>query len=68
MARNPRALRSVEPFTPEMIADVLRAMPDERLSIIGPTPFQTWPTKNIVPGNIIRELIANEKAYRRRKQ
>jgi len=66
MAKGPKPLRSVEPFTPEMITDSLKAMSDERLSIITPTPFQTWPTVNIVPGNIIRELIANEKARRRR--
>lgn len=55
-----------EPFTPQMITDVLRSMSQERLEIITPAVFQTWPTRKIVSGKIIKELISNERARRNR--
>lgn len=57
---------SSEPFTPGMIASLLRTMPAERLAVVKPAAFQTWPTRKIVPANVIRELITNEQSRRRR--
>jgi len=69
MARKPTAPISLpgtsEPYTPAMITNLLRAMPDDRLRVAKPYDFQRWPTRKIVPGNVIRELIANEKARRK---
>lgn len=56
-----------EPFTPAMIAGHLRAMPTERLEMIKPAAFQMWPVRKIVPGQVIRELIANERSRRARR-
>ncbi len=55
-----------EPFTPQMVSDLCRAMSDERLSIIRPHDFQRWPVKRIVQADLIAEIIANEKARRKR--
>lgn len=54
-----------EPYTPAMIATILRAMPAERLARVAPRDFQTWPTRRVVPSAIVRELIDNELAWRR---
>lgn len=53
------------PYTPPMIAKVLRDMPAERLATIEPATFQAWPTKQIVKRNIIVDLIDAERAARR---
>lgn len=57
-----------EPFTPPMIADVLRTMAPERLAVIQPVNFQTWPVRRIVPSKVIAELISNERARRARSR
>ncbi|MBO9624145.1 MAG: hypothetical protein J7500_15665 [Sphingomonas sp.] len=54
-----------EPYTPGMIAHALREMAPERLAAIHPHDFQRYPTRKIVPGKLIRELIDNERARRR---
>ncbi len=56
-----------EPYTPPMIAHALRQMSDGQLEAATPFQFQTWPTRKIVPGKMIRELIANEIARRSRR-
>lgn len=55
-----------EPYTPGMITALLREMPAERLSAVRPVDFQRWPTRQIVPGKLILELISNEAARRSR--
>jgi len=56
-----------EPYSVAMIARLLRIMPAARLCAVKPTDFQTWPASRIVPATIIRELIVNEQASRRRQ-
>lgn len=58
---------NTEPYTPQMIAEVLRSMAPERLAAIQPVNFQMWPTRQIVPGRVISELISNERARRARR-
>lgn len=53
-----------EPFDAPMIQRFLRRKTDAELAAAHPHQFQTWPTRKIVPGKLIRELIANEKARR----
>jgi hypothetical protein len=66
MIRSGAAMTSAsEPYTSAMIAGLLRAMPADRLHTVRPSAFQTWPTRKIVPGKIILELIANEQDRRR---
>ncbi len=52
-------------YTPQLISQLLREMPDERLNTIHPHAFQMWPARKVVPGKVIRELISNEKARRK---
>lgn len=59
------AVQNGEPYTPAMIAGLLRSMPDDRLSTLDPKSFQTWPARQIVPAGTIREIITNEIARRR---
>jgi len=53
-----------EPFDPPMIQRYLRRKSDAELASTRPEHFQTWPTRNIVPGKVIASLIANERAAR----
>lgn len=53
------------PFTPGMIARILRLFTPEQLAATSPQQFQLWPAKKIVPSAIVKELIANETARRR---
>jgi predicted Zn-dependent protease len=67
MARKAHAPVDVEsePFTPAQIARSLRQLSDEDLSAVHPRRYHMWPVRKIVPGNVILELIANERATRR---
>lgn len=56
-----------EPYTPAMVTRALRDMSPDRLAVIRPTDFHTWPTRRIVSAKLIRELIDNEISRRRRK-
>lgn len=53
-----------EPFSPEMIAKILRTMSADRLRETKPRDFHIWPVKRIVPSAVIADLIANERARR----
>lgn len=54
------------PYDPPMITKLLRSMDSARLASVHPHDFQRWPVQYITPGKLIRELIANEKARRRK--
>lgn len=54
------------PYDPPLITKLLRSMDDARLAGVEWQSFQVWPVQHITPGKLIRELIANEKARRRR--
>lgn len=53
-----------EPFDAPMIQRYLRRKSDSELAATRPEHFQMWPTRKIVPGQIIASLIDNEKASR----
>lgn len=55
-----------EPYTPAMIAHALRNTPDDRLATLDWQVFQRYPTRKIVPGAIIREMIRDERQRRAR--
>ena len=54
------------PYTPALIARLLRDMSEPQLASAHPHDFHRWPTRKIVPAKIIRELISNELDRRRR--
>ncbi len=54
------------PYEPALISKLLRAMPAERFAAATAIQFQTWPAAKITPAKVIKELIENEKARRRR--
>ena len=56
-----------EPYTAPMIVRLLRQKTDAELAVTDWQRFQMHPTRKIVKGEIIRELIANEKARRAAK-
>lgn len=53
-----------EPYTPNMIARILRTSTPEQFARLKPVHFQRWPTRNIVPLHIINELFDAETARR----
>jgi hypothetical protein len=53
-----------EPYTPPLIAKLLRAMPADQLAAIRPDQFRMWPAPRIVPDRVTRELIRAERGRR----
>lgn len=44
------------PYTPGMIASILRLFTDAQLAATSPEQFQLWPARNIVPPAWFTEL------------
>lgn len=54
------------PYNVPMIQKLLRAMSSEKLEAATSDQFQIHPAPVVIKGAIIRELIANERARRKR--
>lgn len=52
------------PYDAEMIAKILRIMPQDRLDAVSPRDFQRHPLPAITKGAVIGEMIAHEKQRR----
>lgn len=52
------------PYDPPFITLLLRSMTPERLASVHHHDFQRAPLAYVTPGQLIRELIANEQARR----
>jgi len=56
----------VIPYDAEMIAKLLRIMPQGQLNAVSPRDFQRHPLPAITKGAVIGEMIAHEKQRRRK--
>jgi hypothetical protein len=56
----------VRQYEPTLIAKMLRGMDGALLASVTPYDFQRSPLEHVTPGNVIRELIGNEKERRQR--
>jgi len=54
------------PFDAALVSILLRRMPDARLAATAPSHFQTHPAPVTLKASVLRELIDNERARRRR--
>lgn len=52
------------PYTKSAIHGLLKTMDDDALEKVDHTYFQRWPAAVIEKGELIKELITNEKARR----
>lgn len=55
------------PYDSQMVTSLLRNMPPDSLAAVTPDKFRMFPAPVVLPGDTLREMIANEKQRRRRK-
>ena len=54
-----------EPYSVSMVRTILKRMPSDRLAELKPKDFHQWPTRKIVPAQIIDEMLTAERAARK---